>query len=69
MTSPNAPKRLLTTAEAAARAGLARPTLTRLMRHGRGPAVVRLTPRTFRFRPEDIDAWLQDRTHRTEGAR
>jgi excisionase family DNA binding protein len=69
MMLPNAPARLLTTVEAAARAGLARRTLTRLIRQGRGPTVVRLTPRTFRFRPEDIDAWLQDRTHPSEVAR
>ena len=35
----------------------------RLLRRGRGPACLKLTPRLFWFREEDLDAWLATRTY------
>lgn len=53
----------LTTAQAAARIGIARGSLGRLVRQGRGPRVHKISERTWRFRLSDVEAWINNRAH------
>jgi excisionase family DNA binding protein len=54
------PSFLLNTAEAAKYLHLAVPTLEKLRVYGGGPRFVRLG-RAVRYRPADLDAWLESR--------
>ncbi len=51
----------LTTAQAAARIGIAQGSLGRLVRQGRGPRVHKISDRTWRFSLSDVEAWISDR--------
>ncbi|WP_419740729.1 helix-turn-helix transcriptional regulator [Ruegeria sp.] len=53
----------LTTAQAAARIGIARGSLGRLVRQGRGPRVHKISERTWRFRVSDVEAWINNRAY------
>lgn len=52
---------LLTTAQAAAFLGLKQNTLEHWRIYGKGPAIVRLSPRTVRYRRLDLEAWVASR--------
>lgn len=52
---------LLTAAQVAERLGLPRQHVWKLARDGAIP-VVRISPRTIRFHPDDLDLWIDRRT-------
>ena len=45
----------------AALAQVKRPTVLRWNRQGRMPRAVRLNERTLRWRPDDVQAWIEQR--------
>jgi predicted DNA-binding transcriptional regulator AlpA len=54
-------EQLMTTAQAAAFLGLKQNTLEHWRTYGKGPAIVRLSPRTVRYRRSDLAAWVESR--------
>lgn len=52
---------LLTEAEAADRIGLTRRFLQARRQRGGGPRFVRVSSRCVRYRPEDLEAWAEER--------
>jgi predicted DNA-binding transcriptional regulator AlpA len=52
---------LMRPAAAAARLGLRPKTLERLRHCGTGPPYVLLTPRSVRYRPRDVEAFIESR--------
>jgi predicted DNA-binding transcriptional regulator AlpA len=64
---PLAGDRLVSEAETAALLGIAQRTLQEWRRKGAGPAFIRLTRRSVRYRPADVLAWVTDRLR--QGAR
>jgi predicted DNA-binding transcriptional regulator AlpA len=50
---------LMTTAQAAAFLGLKQNTLEHWRIYGKGPAIVRLSLRTVRYRRTDLTAWVE----------
>jgi excisionase family DNA binding protein len=53
---------LLSADDVADLAQVKRPTVLRWNRQGRMPAAVRLNERTLRWRPADVQAWIEQRT-------
>lgn len=49
---------LLKTGEAAAYLGLSKSSLEKMRLYGVGPVFVRLAGRSIRYRPADLDAWV-----------
>jgi len=64
--SPATPEPLISTAEAAARIGRAEITLRkwRWRDDPAAPPYVRCGPHGIKYRPSDLDKWLESRTHR-----
>ena len=58
---------LLSPGDVADLAQVKRPTVLRWNRQGRMPAAVRLNERTLRWRPADVAAWIEQRTHSSKG--
>ena len=52
---------LLTTAQAAAFLSLKQNTLEHWRIYGNGPTIVRLSPRTVRYRRSDLESWVESR--------
>ena len=63
MTNSTAPEPLLTTREVAEILGVNAVTLAKWRAAGTGPAFVQPAPRTVRYRPSAIDAWLDGGVH------
>jgi predicted DNA-binding transcriptional regulator AlpA len=57
---------LLTTAQAAAFLGLKQNTLQHWRIYGKGPAIVRLSPRAVRYRRSDLESWVESRVVENE---
>jgi excisionase family DNA binding protein len=57
---------LMTTREAAERLGLSPGTLENWRAAGKGPTYCRLSVRTIRYRPEDLDSWLSRESETAE---
>jgi prophage regulatory protein len=53
--------RILRKPAVAKRVGLGKSTIDQLVRRGKFPRPIRLTPSAIGWRIEDIDAWLQER--------
>lgn len=58
-------QRLLSPDDVANLTQVRRPTVLRWHRAGRMPQAVRLNERTLRWRPADVQAWVEQRTHNT----
>lgn len=56
---------LLTVEQAAGRIGLSVSTLNKYRMGTEGPLYVRMGRRRIGYRPEDLDRWLADNTHRS----
>jgi excisionase family DNA binding protein len=54
--------KLLTPDDIAEILGIGRETFDDIRRAGNGPREVKLGHRTIRFRPQDVDAWLIERS-------
>ena len=48
----------MTTAQAAEYCNIKVKTLERHRQNGTGPACIKVGPRTIRYRPSDLDAWM-----------
>lgn len=55
--------KLLTKEDVAEILGMSRDRFDHMRRRGDGPPEVRLGHRTLRFRPEDVDGWLRQRSN------
>ena len=51
---------LLKPQEVAERLGLSVHTLKRWRLEGKGPKAIKLTPRTVRYAPEELESWIVD---------
>ncbi len=58
---PRGQRRLLTVAELAGLLSMTPNALYSMRYRGEGPKWVRTSKRTVRYRPEDVDAWLEER--------
>jgi excisionase family DNA binding protein len=56
-------EKLLTSEDVAELLGIGPETFGDMRRAGEGPPVIKLGHRTLRYRPEDVDAWLAQRTN------
>jgi excisionase family DNA binding protein len=55
--------KLLTRDDVAQIIGVSREHFDRMRRAGHGPAETKLGHRILRFRPEDVEAWLKQRSN------
>lgn len=53
--------------QAADRIGVHRDTLRRKRADGTGPRVIKVGPRLVRYRPEDVDAWMEQHAQGGQG--
>jgi excisionase family DNA binding protein len=53
---------MLTTRQIADLVGVSPETVLRWQRHGHGPAAIRLPSGALRYRREDVEAWLTQRS-------
>ena len=51
-------KKLLTVEDMCDMLSLTRDKFHRLLRNGRGPKKITLSPKIFRFDPEDVEEWI-----------
>jgi excisionase family DNA binding protein len=58
---PRGQRRLLTTADLAELLGMTRTAIYNMRHRGGGPRWIRIDKRSVRYRPEDVDAWLEER--------
>lgn len=63
----NTSKILLNESEAARLLGFSLRFLQLRRAKGDGPAYVRVSPRSIRYRPEDLERWAEERLHGATG--
>ena len=61
MSSTTSPLNLLTEKEVAQRTGFSIRTLQSWRMRGGGPSFVRISARCIRYRPQDVEAWIEQR--------
>ena len=61
MSSTTSPLNLLTEKEVAQRTGFSIRTLQSWRMRGGGPHFVRISARCIRYRPQDVEAWIEQR--------
>jgi predicted DNA-binding transcriptional regulator AlpA len=54
------PRRLLTTGDLAELLGMTRTAIYNMRSRGGGPRWIRIEARSVRYRPEDVEAWLEE---------
>ncbi len=58
---PRGQRRLLTTADLAELLGMTRTAVYNMRHRGGGPRSIRIDARSVHYRPEDVEAWLEER--------
>jgi len=62
---PRGQRRLLTTADLGEVLGMTRTAIYNMRHRGDGPRWIRIDARSVRYRPEDVEAWLEERAAAT----